>query len=311
MLDDEAARLAVSMAPRLGLLRALGTDEHLTRAAQRAGVPQPTATRWLADLGAEVTVPIASRHGRGITLTRAGRHLADAATRALTELESGCRQALEEADPAHGQVSLGFLHTMGGVRVPELLRDFLAARPKVRFTLTQGGHEELLGRVRSGAVDLVLTAPVPAGDPDLAVAALSDQPLVLIVPSGHRLSGRRRVAVAELALERFVGMKSGFGIRRITDELCAAAGFTPDLAFEGEEADTVRGLVAAGLGVALLPAAEPTPPTGTVELSLQPRARRTIGLVWAAYRPLAPAARSFRDFAVQHERRGKRGRREA
>jgi DNA-binding transcriptional LysR family regulator len=302
MPEDAVHQLVTALAPRLALLRALAQDGNLTRAAQRLGIPQPTATRWIAALSRELTVPVAARHGRGIVLTRAGEHLADAADRALAEVESGCRRALEEADPARGTVSLGFLHTMGGVRVPELLRAFLADFPAVRFTLAQGGHEGLLRLVRGGAIDLALTAPLPDGDDELAAAPLSEQPLMAIVHSGHRLAGRRRVALRELAGERFIGLKSGYGVRQITDELCAAAGFTPMLAFEGEEADTVRGLVAAGLGVALLPIAEPAPPTGTVELPLSPRAHRTIGLVWATQRPLAPAARSFRDFAVRQKK---------
>ena len=104
--------------------------------------------------------------------------------------------------------------------------------------------------------------------------------------------------MAELAREQFVGMKSGYGLRHLVDRLADAAGFTPVLSFEGEEVDTVRGLVAAGLGVAVLPPADPAPPAGVVEIALRPRAERRIGLVWAAGRPLAPAAASFRDFVV-------------
>jgi DNA-binding transcriptional LysR family regulator len=68
------------------------------------------------------------------------------------------------------------------------------------------------------------------------------------------------------------------------------------LAFEGEDVDTLRGLVAAGLGVAVLPLAEPAPPQGVIEIPLRPRAARRIGLIWASGRPLAPAALAFRDF---------------
>ena len=305
--DDAVTDLAARLAPRLLLLRAVAAEGNLTRAAEIAGVPQPTATRWLSGLGAALGVPVAARRGRGIILTRAGERLAAAAARALAEVERGCREALDEADPERGSVALGFLHTMGGVRVPELLRAFRADHPDVRFTLTQGAHGDLLQLVRDGSVDLVLTAPLPPTDHEFAAVALARQPLVATVPSGHRLAGRRRVALTELAGEQFVGLKSGFGLRQITDRLCAEAGFTPTLAFEGEEADTVRGLVAAGLGVALLPLAEPTTPPGTVELTLSPRAHRTIGFVWAQQRPMAPAAQAFRDFAVRHSQRAGEG----
>jgi DNA-binding transcriptional LysR family regulator len=293
----DETEMAAGLAPRLELLRALAAEGHVGRAAEIAGLPQPTASRWLAALGEELGLPIIVRHGRGILLTRAGRSLADSAARALTELENGCRRALAEADPAGGHVALGFLHTMGGVRVPELLRAFRRDQPGVGFTLSQGAHEDMLRRVADGSIDLALTSPPPT-EPEFESAPLARQPLVLTVHSGHRLAGRRQVRLTEVADEPFVGLKAGYGLRQMTDQLCAAAGFTPLLAFEGEEADTVRGLVAAGLGVAVLPAAEPSLLSGTVELALAPRAHRTIGLVWAAHRPLSPAVRRFRDFAV-------------
>jgi DNA-binding transcriptional LysR family regulator len=104
--------------------------------------------------------------------------------------------------------------------------------------------------------------------------------------------------MAELAREAFVATKPGYGLRQITDELARAAGFTPTLAFEGEQVDTLRGLVAADLGIAVLPAAEPAPPQGVVEIPLRPKATRHIGLVWAADRPMGPAALIFRDFVT-------------
>jgi DNA-binding transcriptional LysR family regulator len=157
----------------------------------------------------------------------------------------------------------------------------------------QAAHEEMLARVRAGEADLALTAPLPVGESDLNCVPLYEQALLLTVPVGHPLATRRRVRIAELAGEQFVGMKPGYGLRRITDGACAAAGFLPKLAFEGEEVDTVRGLVAAGLGVALLPEAD-TPLSGVVELPITPRASRTIGLVWLAGTPLSPAADLFR-----------------
>ena len=289
--------LAAGMAPRLALLRALAAEQHVTRAADRLGVPQPTVSRWLSALSADLGTPVIARNGRGVRLTRAGQLLADAAEQALGVLEAGCRRAIGEADPERGQVVLAFLHTMGGVRVPELLRAFRAEHPDVRFALEQAPHEEMLSRVRAGEVDLALTAPLPTDEPDLGCLPLYEQPLLLTVPVGHPLASRRRVRIAELADEQFVGVKAGYGLRRITDALCEDAGFLPRLAFEGEEVDTVRGLVAAGLGVALLPKSD-SAPNGVVELTLLPTASRTIGLVWLAAAPLPPAAELFRTFVA-------------
>jgi DNA-binding transcriptional LysR family regulator len=291
------ADLATALAPRLALLRAIADEGHLTRAAARIGIPQPTASRWLATLAEQAGAPVVLRDGRGIRLSRIGEYLAEAASQALTVLENGCRRVVEQADPEHGQVVLGFLHTMGESRVPALLRAFRVDHPHVRFTLRQGAHEDTVDWVRTGQADVALTSPLP-DDPALATARLAEQELVLTVPAGHRLAARRSARLSDLADEPFVGLKRGYGLRRITDELCAAAGFTPELAFQGEECDTLRGLVAAGLGVAILPAAEHDSPGGTVDLSLAPASTRQIGLVWSAEHALTPAARVFRDFVL-------------
>ena len=286
-----------SLAPRLALLVALAEERNVTRAASRVGVPQPTVSRWLAALGAELGTPVVRRDGRGIRLTRAGEYLAEAAEQALAVLSRGYRRALAEADPEQGEVVLAFLHTMGELRIPALLRAFRADHPRVRFTLVQGAKEEVLEHLRAGAVDLALTSPLPPA-PEFDSVEVDQQELVVTVPAGHRLAGRAGVRVGELAQELFVGTKVGFGLRQLTDELCASAGFMPTYAFEGDEVDTLRGLVAAGLGVAILPTAEWVLPPNVVELSLRPKASRAIGLAWVADRPLTPSVLAFRAFVV-------------
>jgi DNA-binding transcriptional LysR family regulator len=287
--------LAGSLAPKLALLRAVAEEGNLTRAAATLGVPQPTASRWLAMLSSQLGTPVVVPDGRGIRLSRAGAYLAEAADRALSVLAAGVRQAVDEGDPEHGHVVLAFMQTLGEHLVPGLLRAFRREHPHIRFSLLQGPHEELRDHVRSGRADLAFTAPLP-GPGEFAKVTLKEQQLVVTVPTEHRLAGRNWVRMADLAREPSVGMKPGYGLRRITDELAEAARFLPILAFEGDDVDTLRGLIAAGLGVAVLPEAEPTPRPGTVEIPLRPKATRNIGLIWAADRPLAPAAMAFRDF---------------
>ena len=303
-MDDALTTNLITLAPRLALLEALVDESNLTRAAALIGVPQPTASRWLTELADNLGTPVVSRIGRGVRLTHAGRQLAESARRAAGELRLGLRAALAEADPERGHVSLAFLHTMGGVRVPELLAGFRTAHPGVRFTLVQGASEDLLQRLSMGEADLVLTAPLPVDNPGFETSAIAKQPLVAVVPAGHALAAHGRVGLTELAESEFVSLKPGFGLRRIIDDLFAQANCTPRVSFEGEEADTLRGMVAAHLGVAILPESEPLPNPGTVEIPLRPPAFREIGLVWSADRPLSPAVRMFRDYAEGSADRG-------
>ncbi|MEV7020972.1 LysR family transcriptional regulator [Kitasatospora sp. NPDC093558] len=293
---------AVQLAPQLAQFAAVARLEHVTQAAAMLGMPQPTLSRSVARLEEELGVALLARQGRTVRLTRAGRLLLASVERALAEVERGAEAAMAEADPSAGRVAFGFLHTMGTDAVPALLRDFRAAHPQVRFQLVQDYVGAMLERLLDGELDLCLVAPLP-DDPAFAARPLDEQRLHLVVPADHRLAGRRRIRLAEVAEETFVGLEEGYGLRAITDGFCAEAGFVPRLAFEGEEAETLRGLVAAGLGVALLPPAL-VPRPGVVELEVTaPRTRRAIGLAWAAGRPLTPPVRAFRDFVLS--RRGR------
>jgi LysR family transcriptional activator of glutamate synthase operon len=289
--------LSAQVAPHLPLLAALRETRNVTRAAELLGVPQPTVSRRLATLADALGAPLTVPAGRGIRLTRAAELLAEAAERGLAAVDTGVRLAREEVAPESGHVVLGFLHLLGRSLVPSLLRGHRARYPGVRFTLVQGSRQEMLDRLAGGELDLALLAPLPSL-PSLTSAGLVEEEILLSVPAGHHLAGRHSVRMAELADEEFVLLEQGYGVRTLTDELCAAAGFTPRIAFEGQESDTVRGLVAAGLGVALLPRFGPGTPAGVAEVPLAPRPYRTIGLVWRADEPMTPAVTGFRDHVL-------------
>ncbi|MEV6105583.1 LysR family transcriptional regulator [Streptomyces sp. NPDC051940] len=301
-VTEGTAAWAALLAPRLAQFAAVARHEHVTRAAAELGVPQPTLSRAVARLEADLGVELFARHGRALTLTRAGRDFLAAAERALGEVGRAAESVRADADPSAGKVAFGFLHTMGPETVPELLREFRTDHPRVRFQLVQSYGEWMIDRLREGELDLCLTSPVPDA-PDLEARRLDEQRLRLVVPEDHRLASRRRVRLAEAADEVFVTLEKGYGLRRITDALCAEAGFKPRVAFEGEETETLRGLVAAGLGVALLPPPAVARP-GVAELTVTaPRAVREIGLAWLAGHTDTPPVAAFKKFLL-----GRRGR---
>lgn len=291
-----------ALVPRLRQFVAVAREEHLTRAAESLGVPQPTLSRSIARLEADLGVPLFTRPGRCVRLTRHGRSLLDAAERAVAVLAGTLERLASEADPSSGRVALGFLHTLGGETVPRLLRDFRARHPQVRFALVQDSAQGLLARLRDGELDLCLTAPLPQV-PGVRTRGLHEQRIDLFVPAGHRLAAHRDgVPLAAAATEDFIVMEPGYGLRAITDGLCRAAGFEPRVTFEGEEADTARGLVGAGLGVSLLPATASSladPAVAAVRITA-PKAARTVGIAWPDDRPLTAPAAAFRDFALTY-----------
>ncbi|MDX3214673.1 LysR family transcriptional regulator [Streptomyces sp. ME02-6991-2B] len=298
----DSASWAAVLAPRLAQFAAVARHEHVTRAARELGVPQSTLSRAMVRLELDLGVTLFARQGRTVSLTPAGRGFLASVERALGEVERSAESVRADADPQSGRVAFGFLHTLGPETVPALLRAFRADHPRIRFQLVQNYGEAMLAGLRAGELDLCLTSPVPDAS-DLVVRRLDEQPLRLVVPADHRLASRRRVRLAEASGELFVSLEAGYGLRRITDALCAEAGFTPRVAFEGEEAETLRGLVAAGLGVALLPPPL-VPRPGVVELTVTaPRAVREIGVAWlGGHADTVPVA-AFKKFLL-----GRRGR---
>lgn len=293
---DESELLA-ALAPRLRQFTAVARTEHMTRAADAIGVPQSTLSRGIARLEHDLGVALFVRAGRAVRLTRAGRTLLKHTERAVAELDAAAREIVTDADAVRGRVALGFLHTFGAEAVPRLLREFRRTHPDVRFDLAQGGNDAIIERLRAGELDVCVISPLPT-DPTLVSAPMYEQELRLVVPPDHPLAATYRdgIPLAAAAGAQFVGYRPGFGLRSLTEAWCREAGFVPRMAFEGEDGETLRGLVGAGLGVALLaPSSHVTP--GVVELTVtEPRTSRTVGLVWVADRPAGPAVRVFRDF---------------
>ncbi len=150
----------------------------------------------------------------------------------------------------------------------------------------------------AGDADLAIVAPRPMRT-DMAWAPITEQRLALVVPSGHRFAGRSSIGLAEAADEEFIVMAPGFGMRRIFDELCAAAEITPAITFESSELTTITGLAGAGLGVGVVPVEGSDPHADVVLVPLAGESRE-IGLTWYRSRPLPDAAARFRDFVVGH-----------
>ena len=161
----------------------------------------------------------------------------------------------------------------------------------MRFRLAQRGGAPLVEALDDGEADLLMMGPRPAGT-RWAWHPLVTEPLLLAVPPNHPLAGRRSVWLREVAREPFVTLHADTALRAVIDDLCRRAGFEPRVAFEGDEVATLRGLVAAGLGVALIPpqrvAAEEVT-TATPHLRVRDEgAERELGMVWDPERSETP-----------------------
>ncbi|AKS31732.1 LysR family transcriptional regulator [Mycolicibacterium goodii] len=276
----------------------LAETEHVTDAAAELGISQPTLSRALARLEDELGVALFDRINRRLQLNAYGEILLEHARRTITEMRSAAERIAAMRDPDTGLVRLAFLHSQAGSFVPDLLRRFRAQAPHVRFSLAQGAAHDLIERLAGGQADLAITSPRPEG---FRWRGLYVERLCLAVPRDHRLAARSRIRLAEAGAEPFVALAPGFGLRQLTDELCAEAGIEPRVVFEAMEIPTMEGLVAAGFGVAVVPVPRPAraePGAAYIPLA-QPSAKRQLGLAWPADRPLPPAAERFAQFVIR------------
>lgn len=279
--------------------------ERVGAAAERLHIAQPTLSRMLGRLERRLGAELFDRHGKRIALNEFGRIYYEHARRAQAELDAAAQAITDLANPAKGIVRLSFQHSFGRWLVPQLISGFRRGAGRVTVTLGQGATDVVAQQVRDGTADLGIISPRPTGA-ELGWRSLLGQRLVLAVPPDHRLAGRRQVRLAEAADAEFIVMHPGFGMRRIFEELCAAADIRPRIAFESSDLVTAAGMVAAGLGVAVLPLEDSAPaPSGPAIVPLTDAgAARDIGLIWASDAAPSEAVRRFRaaaeDWAERH-----------
>jgi DNA-binding transcriptional LysR family regulator len=272
----------------LSWLAALADHRHMTDTAAILGVSQPTLSRALARVEAELGTRLFERTPDGVTPNPNGELVVTAARDLLARYEQLTTELAARLDPDGGVVRLAFLDSMATSLVPQLLRAFHEHAPGMRLLLSQEPAHIILADLRTGAAELALTSPRPAGD--FGWLPLQRERLVVVVPPAHRLRDRKRVSLGDLAADEWITTPLGFGFRTLVDGLFAEAGVVPRVSFESADLGTIEGLVAAGLGVAVVPE-QFGGLSGTAGLPLAtPAARRTIGLTWRTDQALAPAA---------------------
>jgi LysR family transcriptional regulator, transcription activator of glutamate synthase operon len=283
----------------------------VTEVSEVEGVTQSGVSRALARLEAEIGTPMLRRSGRTLRMTHAGAVFKPHLDALLHHLDDGIAAVSQLVDPDTGTVALAFQQSLGTWLVPDLVRSFRAARPRVGFQLTQVRDELQAAALDGGNAELELGSRRDPADASVRTALITREPLRLAVPREHRLAGPlghraagSPVRLADAAAEPFIALGPTSALRRLTDDLCKAAGFRPEVIFEGDDLSNVRGFVAAGLGVAVVPApraGSPEAAAGPVVYRemMDPAAVREIWLTWPAERRLLPAAELFRRHVIR------------
>jgi len=241
---------------RLKVLKEVAYRGSLSSAAEALSYTQSAISQQIAALEAETGMALLERHPRGVSLTAAGQTLVGHAEGILARLDTAEAALSAIAGLRGGRLRMASFPTAGSTLMPVAIANFRAAYPEVELTLAEGEPEEIVPRLRAGELDLALLFEF---DEDtqllegMARSPLLEDPMYLALPREHRLVKKAKLRLAELSGESWVQTSSSSPCARHVVRSCHAAGFEPSVTFESDDYQTVQGLVAAGVGVALIP----------------------------------------------------------
>ncbi|MGN6519787.1 MAG: DNA-binding transcriptional regulator OxyR [Dokdonella sp.] len=268
----------------LRYLVSLAEHRHFGRAAEASFVSQPTLSTQIRKLEEELGVALVERTPRKVLLTEVGREIAQRAREVLNEVEQIRAIARRTLDPESGTVRLGIFPTLGPYLLPHVVPRIRARFPRLELLLTEEKTEVVLRLLREGRLDAGILA-LPIHDDQLHQEFLFEEDFVLAVPEAHPLATHASLKLDELADQNLLLLEDGHCLRDQALEVCHLAGASERSGFRATSLETLRQMVAAGVGITLLPnlaVQPPIAPSANVHLVPfrgDPPSRR-IAMVW-------------------------------
>lgn len=284
---------------------AVAEQRHFTHAADAVGITQPSLSKQIHALEADLGAPLFERVRGNVALTAAGEVLLPLATRILADVDTARREVQELVGVRRGRVRLGATPSLCTSLAPEVLRRFRDAHPGVDVQVEESGSQDLVRDLLRGELDLALIIePEHGTDPGLRTEPLLRESLVVAsVEALPAATASGRVELTDLRGQPLVMFRAGYDLRDATLAACRGAGFEPTFAVEGGEMDAVLSFVEAGLGVALVPGiVVANRPRLRVTPLAPPGVRRTVALARRREVPPTHAARALRRILLDHVR---------
>ncbi|HNZ90150.1 MAG TPA: LysR substrate-binding domain-containing protein, partial [Acidovorax sp.] len=237
---------------------AVAREKHFGHAADACYVSQPTLSVAIKKLEEELDVKLFERSAGEVTVTPLGEDIVRQAQSVLEQAAAIKEIAKRGKDPLAGPLTLGVIYTIGPYLLPDLVRHAIKRTPQMPLMLQENFTVKLLEMLRTGEIDCAILAE-PFPDTGLAVAPLYDEPFMAAVPSTHPLAAKKSVTAAELKNETMLLLGAGHCFRDHVLEVCPEfARFASNAegirkSFEGSSLETIKHMVAAGMGVTLVP----------------------------------------------------------
>jgi DNA-binding transcriptional LysR family regulator len=279
---------------QLEYLVTVADQRSFTKAADKLLVSQPGVSAQIRRLERELGQDLLDRSGRSVRPTETGAAVLPYARAALAAVEGIGLAVAELTGLVRGHVSVGTV-TSHNVDLPGMLAEFSRSHPLVEITLSEANSEQLLEQVRTGQLDAAIIS-IGIDDPagvDLQV--IVDQPIVAAVSHDHELAAHKVIPLGTLRGRPLISLPRGTGLRARLEEACAAAGFTPRIAFEASSPEVLADLASHGLGAAILPGPFAEYRADRVRpITIRPPGLRgRLVFAWRAGGPSSPAGRAF------------------
>jgi len=276
----------------LRYLVALAEHKHFGRAAEASFVSQPTLSTQIKKLEDELGVALVERTPRKVLLTEVGREIAQRARDVLNEVDQIRAIARRTLDPESGTVRLGIFPTLGPYLLPHVVPHIRERFPRLELLLVEEKTEVLLRQLREGRLDAAILA-LPVHDDQVHAEFLFEEPFVLAVSEQHALARRKALNMADLADQSLLLLDDGHCLRDQALEVCHLSGANEKSGFRATSLETLRQMVAANVGVTLLPTLAVKPPVARSEnihlLQFRGEApSRRIAMLWRKSSALAP-----------------------
>jgi LysR family hydrogen peroxide-inducible transcriptional activator len=267
---------------------AVARERHFGRAAEACFVSQPTLSVAVKKLEEELGVPLFERGPGEVSVTPSGQRIVEQAQRVLEEAARIKELAASGRDPLAGPLRLGAIYTIGPYLLPKLIPILRKNAPSMQLLIQENFTHRLGDALKSGEVDAILIA-LPFEEPGVATQALYDEPFMVAVPKGHPWEGRKRVTSEELTNESLLLLGEGHCFRDQVLEICHTvrsrerSGLARTV--EGGSLETIRQMVAGGVGITVLPATSIG--AGGMQSDLirilpfaRPTPERRVGIAW-------------------------------
>ena len=242
---------------RMRVLKEVAARGSFSAAAEALSFTQSAISQHVAALERETGAQLVERGARGVRLTEAGQVLVGHADAILARIEFAEEELAALAGLRGGRLRLISFQSGNATLAPRAVAAFHERHPDVELSMQEAEPEQAAPRLRAGEADLALVYDHQA-TPDLLPAGLElvpllDDPYDIILREDHPLAGRRRLSLADLADDAWIASSELCGCRAITESACRSAGYSPRVAFEADETTAAMALVAAGVGVTILP----------------------------------------------------------